>query len=433
MTCATVDEAFGRVMFMARGLLVAALCAGVAFAGEPGHDRSPSTVERRACSALAARVDSFPGGAPVLLRSFDDAGGAGAPKEPALATAAFTYDNALAVVALVACDRPAQAARIGSALLSAAQEERPRNAYVAGAQTGTPVPNGWWSTKDNRWAQDPYQTGIATGNAAWAALALLTLADRTENKRWARGAERLASMAVAKFADDSGPGGFSGGLSGFDGKTERLTWKSTEHNVDLLAVFSWLARTTGSASWTSQAAKARRFVDAQFDAASGRFLIGTKPDGRTQNRDSSGLDVQLWPMLLADADPRWRAALGFAEREHGVTGGFDYNGDRDGLWVEGTAQAALAYRSLGRAKEYEACMEEVSRHFSSGGLVFATREPRITTGLSINPASASDDLHYFHVPHLGATAWAAIAASGWNPFVGKNLPASEQGGQRGKR
>ena len=394
-------------------ILFATLLPGVALAGDTAGD-----VGQRACSALAARVDGLAGHAPVLLRSFDAPAG-GPPSEPALSTAAFTYDNALAVIALVACDRPAQATRIGQALLSAAQEPRLRNAYLAGAQTGTPAPNGWWAQKENHWAQDPYQTGIATGNAAWAALALLTLADRTGDKRWVRGAERIATMVVEQFADDSGPGGFVGGLHGFDGKTERLTWKSTEHNIDLVAVFSWTARASGSRDWTVPAAKARHFVEAQFDEPSGRFFIGTQPDGRTTNRQGSGLDTQLWPTLLPEADPRWRKALAFAERAHAVAGGFDFNDDRDGLWIEGTAQAALAYRWSGRTAEYRRCMQEVSRHFSAGGLLFATREPRITTGLAIGPASGSADLYYFHAPHLGATAWAAIAAKGWNPFAGK--------------
>ena len=399
-------------------LLAAILHSAQAFAAEPRQATVPDSVGDRACSALQARVDSFPGQAPVLLRSFDAPDGK-TPQEPALATAAFAYDNALAVIALVACDRLPQATRIGQALLSAAQEQRPRNAYLAGPQAGTPVPNGWWDDKQKHWAQDPYQTGIATGNAAWAALALLTLAERTDERRWTRGAGRLATSVVGQFTDASGAGGFIGGLQGFDDHTERLTWKSTEHNIDLVAVFSWLARATGSADWTTQAAKARRFVDAQFDPQAGRFFIGTKPDGRTPNRDGSGLDTQLWPMLLPDADPRWRAALAYAERVHGVAGGFDFNDDRDGLWTEGTAQAALVYRSLGRTREYQACAEELSRHFSAGGYLYATREPRITTGLAIGPASGSADLHYFHAPHLGATAWAALAAKGWNPFVGR--------------
>lgn len=48
--------------------------------------------------------------------------------------------------------------------------------------------------------------------------------------------------------------------------------------------------------------------------------------------------------------------------------------------------------------------------------MFATREPRITTGLAIGPASTSADAYYYRRPHLGATAWAALAALQRNPF-----------------
>ena len=362
----------------------------------------------------------------VLLRSFDDSVGVGPPKEPSLATAAFAYDNALAVIALVACDRDVQAERIGNALLLASHEVRLRNAYLAGSQEGVPVPNGWWSSTERQWVQDPYQTGIATGNAAWVALALLTLAERSGEGRWIKGAEHIASWVVDELGDGAGPGGFVGGFHGYDGHSERLTWKSTEHHVDLVAVYGWLARATGSKNWAAQTSKARHFLDSQFDATSGRFYIGTLPDGISSNQAVSGLDTQLWPLLLPDMDPRWRAALAFAEHAHGVSGGFDFNDDRDGLWVEGTAQAALVYRSLGQAKHYQTCMAEVSAHFSAGGYLYATREPRITTGLAIHPDSRAADLYYFHAPHLGATAWAAIAASGWNPFVGRNLGAVDR-------
>lgn len=400
-------------------LLVAICAAAPAYAKDVV--RASDAVAARACAALEARVDSFPAAKSILLRSFGNPAGAEASEDPALATAAFAYDNALAVIALVACDRAGRAGKIGNALLAASNESRLRNAYLAGPQPDTPAPNGWWSEKEGRWLQDPYQTGIATGNAAWVALAFLTLAERTGEKRWITAAERVAAQIVADSTDESGPGGFVGGVSGLDGHATRLTWKSSEHNIDLVAVFSRLGRATGSARWKGQAGRARRFVDAQFDSSAGRFLIGTLPDGRTSNRAVSGLDTQLWPLLLPDADPRWRSALAFAEHAHRVPGGFDYNDDRDGLWVEGTAQAALVYRALERGKAYEACMAELSRHFSAGGFLFATREPRITTGLAINPDSRAADLYYFHVPHLGATAWAALAGSGWNPFLGKRI------------
>jgi hypothetical protein len=45
----------------------------------------------------------------------------------------------------------------------------------------------------------------------------------------------------------------------------------------------------------------------------------------------------------------------------------------------------------------------------------------LTTGLALSPASKIDDFYYYRLPHLGATAWAALAATGWNPFTGETV------------
>jgi hypothetical protein len=383
----------------------------------------------RACAAIAGRVDAVPGDGPVFLRSFDDAAGDGPPAEPALRTAAFAYDNALAAVALVACGRLPQAARVGGALLAAALHDRAgergrlRNAYRAGPADERPVPPaGWWDEASGRWLEDAYQVGTATGNVAWAALALLTLGEATGDGRWADGAEALAGWAVRRTADPRGPGGFAGGLFGHDDRPLPLSWKSTEHNADLAAVFAWLDRAGAQGDWSARAAEARRFLDAMWAAGGDRFPTGTLPDGAAVNRATSGLDAQLWPLLLRDAPDAWRAALAYAERAHGVPGGFDFDADRDGLWVEGTAQAALVLRVVGRADEGRALLAGISGEASPGGLLWATRQPSITTGLAIGPDSATDDFRYFRMPHLAPTAWAVLAAEGWNPFTGRRLP-----------
>ena len=65
------------------------------------------------------------------------------------------------------------------------------------------------------------------------------------------------------------------------------------------------------------------------------------------------------------------------------------------------------------------CLAEIARQFSAGGYVFATREERITTGLAIGSASTSADFFYYRRPHLGATAWAVLAARAWNPYAAR--------------
>jgi hypothetical protein len=105
-----------------------------------------------------------------------------------------------------------------------------------------------------------------------------------------------------------------------------------------------------------------------------------------------------------------------------VEGGFDFNDDRDGVWVEGTAQAALAYRAVGRKADADRLFADLLQDVSPGGFLWATRSAILTTGLAIGPESKTADFLYYRRPHLGATAWAALAAQGWNPFTGARLP-----------
>ncbi|MEP6939897.1 MAG: hypothetical protein ABI846_09040, partial [Rudaea sp.] len=339
-------------------------------------------------------------------------------------TAAFSYDNALAVIALVACDRRTQALRVGAALrLAAMSGARLRNVYRAGAVGDTTLPNGWWDAKQGRWLEDAYQQGTATGNVAWVALAMLSLHDITHDARWLDAARGLARWCVDNAADPRGAGGFSGGIEGFDASPHQTRWKSSEHNIDLVALFGRLAGAVADAAererWRAAQSSARHFVDSQWDAPSGHFFIGTTADGSTPNRATSALDVQLWAQLLPDAPAEWRRALAYVAREHAVAGGFDFDADRDGLWLEGTAQAALAYRVVGDDARAQALFATIAGQFSPEGLVYATREASITTGLKVSDASKSNDFRYYRRPHIGATAWAAFAALRANPFASR--------------
>ncbi|UTD28187.1 hypothetical protein [Bradyrhizobium sp. WD16] len=342
-----------------------------------------------------------------------------------LASTALVYDNALAAIALVGCGEVAAALPIGRALIRAARQDRTfsdgrlRNAYRAGPlDEGPPLLPGWWDSAAGRWAEDPAQDGTSTGNVAWGALALLTLHGATGDRDFLAAASHLIEW-VSSHAS-CGEAGFCGGFHGYDPQQVRLTWKSTEHNVDVAAAAGWLARVTGQPGHRAAAMTARRFLNQVFSGD--HFLLGTRPDGLLADPEQLALDVQLWPWMALDDAPRtWRSALLFAELHLAVDDGFDFDGDRDGVWVEGTAQAALAYRIAGQPSRSAALRGGLRSDQTDTGLLNATRHGRVSTGLSIDPTATVPDFFYFRRPHLGATAWAALAESDWNPFTGRKV------------
>ncbi|MBX9930164.1 MAG: hypothetical protein K2Y56_01275 [Methylobacterium sp.] len=384
------------------------------------------------CSALAETVEASAAGrgggrsGPLFVASYRP-GPSETELPPPLRQSAFTYDNALAAIALIACGDLHRARRIGDALVAALERDRTfhdgrvRNAYRAGpVEEGALALPGWWDAEKKIWAEDPYQDGTATGNVAWAALALLNLDGAIPEAGYRIGARRMLAWITANATDRRDPAGFSGGVDGFDPSQTALRWKSTEHNLDVHAVAAWLHRLEGKPENARTAALAADFLRAVFDADRGMFRLGTTPEGAFQGTEHVALDTQLWPLLgVAGAPAAWTRALDFAERRLGVPGGFDFNEDRDGLWIEGTAQAALTLRASGQQDDAKRLLDGLMGQISPSGFLFASSVERLTTGIAIGPASVGADFFYFRRPHLGATAWGVLAATGRNPFTGK--------------
>src|SRR5712672_3436741 len=386
----------------------------------------PESQRGHYCAPLADAVASQAAGAKAgFVRSYER--GEDESRLPAgLASTAFVYDNALAVIALVACGDVTSATTIGNALSLAAHSDRSfpdgrvRNAYRPGpVGDGAPALPGWWDDKQKIWAEDPAQDGSSTGNVAWAALALLTLHQATKQASYLADAERLIDWVIGNVSTGSG---FRGGFHGYDPQQVKLTWISTEHNVDVYAAATWLFRLTNQQKYADAASEARQFLERAFDVD--HFLLGTKPDGNLADPSMLALDVQLWPwMAIPDAPAQWRAALNFAAAHLSVADGFDFNGDRDGVWVEGTAQASLAYRIASDPHRSAQLLATLEADRTPSGFLNATRGERLSTGLSLDPtpAATAADFFYFRRPHLGATAWATLAATAWNPFTGKKV------------
>ena len=404
--------------------IVAILVVAMTTTASLAANGSPDSQTTHHCAALTHAVRSqLAESSASFVRSYDP--GQDESQLPAsLASSAFVYDNALAVIALTACGDLTHATVIGNALSLAVRKDRTfndgrvRNAYRAGpVAENAPALPGWWDSKQNFWAEDPAQDGTSTGNVAWAALALLTLNEATKQDSFLVDAKRLIDWVIANVSSGSG---FRGGFHGYDPQQVGLTWISTEHNVDVYAAATWLFSLTGERKYADAAAEARQFLDRAFDAD--HFLLGTKPDGGLADSRMLALDVQLWPaMAVQDPPAQWRSALDFAATHLAVEDGFDFNGDRDGLWVEGTAQASLAYRVAGDTPRSVQLLTALEVDRTPSGLLNATRTARVSTGLSIDPTKTEPDFFYFRRPHLGATAWATLAATAWNPFTGRKL------------
>jgi len=374
-----------------------------------------------ACDYLTRSMTVQPAGA-VLLASYPT------ERSGALSTAAFTYDNAVAAIALVGCGQLALARRIGDALLLALDHDRYwhdgrlRNGYAAGAIRAAPLKlAGWWDLKSQRWLEDGYQAGSDSGNMAWAMLALLTLHAASGEQRYRDGALRLARW-VQGTIDTRGAGGFIGGYFGNEPAPQRLGWKSTEHNADLAAAFGLLAHATGDAHWQQRAAGAADFVAAMWNADCGCFAVGTAEDGVTVNA-LLALDAQVWPLLaLPGAVTRRASVLDTIERRLRFEAGYTYSEAGGGLWIEGTAQMALLLELLHQQERARALRATIDGQRTSNGGYYASATAATPTGFML----ATDPTRprvYFHLEHLGAAAWAALAAQGYNPFTGgRRLP-----------
>lgn len=349
-----------------------------------------------------------------------------------LANAAFLYDNALAILAFLAADEVARARLVADALVYARQHDRfwrdgrLRNAYAAGDLA---LPPGWWAggragavrlpgftDETGVWREDGYQLGSDTGNLAWAILALVAVHEATGEKRYLAAALGLGEWIERELRDGRGAGGYLGGDHGFEPAPERQMWKSTEHNLDLLAAFGALGRVTGDRRWQERATHARRFVEAMFDEGRGVYALGTAADGVTVRTRPVVLDAQTLAVLALGPGPRTRRAVDHVRRRlrahaRGFSG-FDFDDDRDMPWFEGTAQMALALRAIGRKAEADAWLAElvrVQRKAPTGGGhgIVAAPADGLTTGLGTR---------YPALPHVAATAWFVLAALDRNPL-----------------
>ncbi len=362
----------------------------------------------RAYSFLNQMMDQYAvGPTPRLVQSFTG-GVLGDQKF----TASETYDDALVIDAYLAAGTPAGLARaetIGNALLYVQAHDPRQDGRVRAAYEATPLlPSG---------EVDIANQATPSGDMAWAGQALAQLYAATGRQAYLRGAEAIGNWVQANAYDSRRAGGYTGGETA---SGQKLTWKSTEHNIDLYVLFRLLAGETGDPVWSARAAWARRFVAAMWDPAQHTFDVGTTGNGVISNEAELPEDVSSWT-YLALRDPAYAGSLGWAVRNLAVTAdgfsGVSYcTADRSGVWFEGTAHLADALEQRGGpgddalAARYLADIYDAQGHGPN-------RDGRGIMAASRNGHSDCAGGHFYTSLHIGTTAWYILAAKKVDPFV----------------
>ncbi len=343
---------------------------------------------------------------------------------------AFTYDNALALLAFLARgeERDLENARLlADGFVFVSQNDpiyndgRLWNAYMGGdlvyppgwrpyEQEGVVRFPGFWNCDDGRWYENSLLGSSHAGNAAWGIIALCAAYHQVGVRDYLNTSIRLGNWLELNCKNDNPAGGFTAGFANYSSQQTLLQYKPVEHNIDLYVAFEWLFALTQDSKWRGLACHAKRFVEAMWDEKEGKLWAGTDASGIDIYKTVVPLDVQTWSVLACNHEiDRWEEALHYAERNHFVDGGFDFNRDQDGVWYEGTAQMACAYNESGRFEKSDDLLnllEVVQTQFESGAIPAASMD-LLSTGFGD---------YYFNRGHVGATAWYIFAKLNKNPY-----------------
>jgi hypothetical protein len=312
--------------------------------------------------------------------------------------AAWSYDQGLAVIALLAAGERDSAEAILSGL------ERVQS------------PNGEWVFAYYTRTGDPATFEFYSGTQAWVLLGFLAHWETTGSERFRPAFEKGLSVLRRMTDDDERSPTF--GAVGFGG--ERAGTFSTEHNADARAVWNRLALLTRSAESSAASERVVRFFRRQLWSC-GESKSCTNAFFRVGFRDFDFyLDAQTWTTLSLHSALRenvdFEAAVDLAyERllvRDGVSGGAsgiqgicERMPNEGYVWSEGTEGMVAALKVLGGADRIgraERLHAETCRYQSeTGGIPYATRN---TNGKSESPS-------------IAGTAWFLFNELGINPFA----------------
>ena len=187
-------------------------------------------------------------------------------------------------------------------------------------------------------------------------------------------------------------------------KSSEGKYTSTEENQDAYAALK-------AFGYNTQAAKVLNYLKTKvWKSSENRWLVG--PDDTT-----AFLDVNPWGVqsLGSQGPVNYLKALDYNMNKmrlkktlNSITvDGFDFNGDKDDVWLEGTAQMAAAFYTAGRATDGDYFVNEIIKfQKSNGGITY-----------SMAGGSTGDGWNMPKTEALSSTGWFIIAVNKINPFA----------------
>jgi hypothetical protein len=367
--------------------------------------------------------------------------------------ASHVYDDSLVALAHMArgdAENMRRAGAIVDAMVYAATHDRRftdgrlRNAYSAGPLAlhpgGAARCVSWWDPVQRKQCEDYYCDGSTTGNVAWALIAILEYAKirpPAEKPHLLAAANGIARWLAARY-DSTRAWGFFGGFEGFDDQQTAVTWKSTEHALDVyvaLTRYAALLPDAAAPPWKALADRARSFVDDMWDEKEGRYLTGATDKGAL-NTEQKPADVNCWATLVFGKTDRTVRAMHWVEAncsardpDSGLRG-FGFSPESDGIWWEGTAHAALAFAVIGESEKAAFYLSQLilaQAFYHAGGAVPSASKDELRTGFTLKTCDDEGRIvdkpwYYYRIPHICATAWVALAQMHWNPYLGEPTP-----------
>jgi len=356
---------------------------------------------------------------------------------------AYTYDNALKLIAdltlydtLNDIQYLENAKKVGDALIYAISydrffnDNRVRNAYMSGEMmhydSTVRIP-GWFDDNSNAWFEDVQSVSTSTGNMAWAGIALTSLYEATMEIQYLNAAKAIANWCIDSTSTSYG---FTGGFEGWGPSGQiKLTWKSTEHNIDLYALFKRLFEITTDSAYFFSYKNAENFVMSMWDSTGNHFWTGTDSTGVNVNISVIPLDIQAWYiMAFKDTVSQYSAGIDWGGQNCYLINynspnyftsisGFDFNTDKDGIWFEGSSQAALAYSMIGNQTFADTILTNIeyiqNNHINP---MFYNCNKKGIVAADHNNTTTGFNWEYHNRLHIGATCWYIFAKLGINPY-----------------